>query len=323
MVYHVSHEGELMIIAAGVHHHASQDLLFVVVSVGLALVGSFAALVSAIRITLSTGRLRWRWTAAAAVSLGGGAVWSMHFIGMIGYQVDGIDIRYDLLRTGASLIISVVASAIGLSLVARRPGSAAWLGLSGLVAGMGVAAMHYTGMAAMHVGATVSYRPAIVALSVAIAVAAATAALWIAFRVRTGRHLVVASVVMAIAVCGMHYTAMAATRVSGGSADLTVAGTDPIALAPLVCVIAFSILAVVIFAALGGVADASALSLARDARSRVAAEPQQVQQPVRQWDGQRAGELPENWGTWTLPAPSDTPPSVPSASRPPTASHRR
>ncbi len=257
-------KGEHVIVAQAVHQHASQDLLFVVVSVGLAAVGSFAALVSAIRIPLSQGAARVRWTLAAALSLGGGAIWSMHFIGMIGYRVDGLDLRYSLPLTAVSLLLAVAVSALGLTLVARRPRNTGWLALSGVVSGLGIAAMHYTGMAAMHVGGTVTYRRGIVVLSILIAVAAALAALWIAFRVRTGRHVVAASLIMAAAVCGMHYTAMAATQVQAGPGNEGTAGTDPISLAPIVCVIAFSVLAVVIFAALGGVTESGSFSMARE-----------------------------------------------------------
>lgn len=253
-----------MIVAEVVHQHTSQDLVFVAVSVGLAVVGSFASLVSAIRIPLSRGAAKVRWTVAAAVSLGGGAIWSMHFIGMMGYHVDGVDLRYDLPRTGLSLLIAISVSALGLTLVARRPHSAFWLATSGVIAGLGVAAMHYTGMAAMQTGGTVTYRRDPVIISVVIAVIAALAALWIAFRVRTGWHVLVASVVMAVAVCGMHYTAMSATRVQAGPPGLTVPGTDPISLGLLVCVLAFSVLAVVIFTALGGVTDVGVFSLARE-----------------------------------------------------------
>ncbi|WP_235014267.1 MHYT domain-containing protein [Parafrankia sp. Ea1.12] len=235
------------------HQHSSQDLLFAAVSVLLAVIGSFAALVSAMRIPSAEGRARLRWTMLAAVSLGGGAVWSMHFIGMIGYQVADRDVRYDLPLTGLSLLIAIAVSAVGLSLVARRPDSPVRLAAGGVVAGLGVAAMHYTGMAAMHVGSDISYRHGLVALSVGVAIVAALAALWIAFRVLTGLHVVLASLVMAVAVCGMHYTAMAATQVQTAAVLSPVTGADPITLAMLVCVIAFSVLAVVIFAALGGV----------------------------------------------------------------------
>ncbi|WP_336502563.1 MHYT domain-containing protein, partial [Candidatus Frankia alpina] len=92
--------------------------------------GSFAALVSAIRIPLSQGTARIRWTLAAALSLGGGAIWSMHFIGMIGYRVDGLDLRYGLPLTGVSLLIAVAVSALGLTLVASHQRSIGWLALS-------------------------------------------------------------------------------------------------------------------------------------------------------------------------------------------------
>ncbi|WP_261575468.1 MHYT domain-containing protein [Frankia gtarii] len=267
-------KGEHVIVAQAVHQHASQDVLFVVVSIGLAVVGSFAALVSAIRIPLSQGAARIRWTLAAALSLGGGAIWSMHFIGMIGYRVDGLDLRYGLPLTGVSLLIAVAVSALGLTLVARHQQSIGWLALSGVVSGLGIAAMHYTGMAAMHVGGIVTYRHGIVVLSVLIAVAAALAALWIAFRVRTGRHVVAASLVMAAAVSGMHYTAMAATQVQAGAGEQETAGTDPISLAPIVCVIAFSVLAVVIFAAMGGVTESGSFTVARESsRHRRPASP--------------------------------------------------
>ncbi|WP_265338899.1 MHYT domain-containing protein [Parafrankia colletiae] len=215
------------------------------------------------RIPFAVGRSRYLWTTLAAVSLGGGAVWSMHFIGMIGYQVADRDLRYSLPLTGLSLLIAIVVSAVGLSLVARRRESRARLTAGGVIAGLGVAAMHYTGMAAMHAGSDITYRRPIVVLSVAIAIGAALAAMWIAFRVVTGWHVAVASVVMAIAVCGMHYTAMAATRVEASATPEPVTGADPITLALLVCVLAFSVLAVVIFAALGGIAYADPFSSAR------------------------------------------------------------
>jgi NO-binding membrane sensor protein with MHYT domain len=85
-----------MNLAHSVRERTTYDLLSVGVSVFLALVGSFAALVSAIRIPYVPGPMRRRWVAASAVSLGGGAIWSMHFIGMIGYHVGSREIVYDL-----------------------------------------------------------------------------------------------------------------------------------------------------------------------------------------------------------------------------------
>jgi NO-binding membrane sensor protein with MHYT domain len=229
------------------HEHGSNDMIFVVISVIFALVGSFAALLSAAHIPSSQGTARLRWVAVSAVSLGGGAIWAMHFTGMVGYHVDSREIVYDVPLTALSLLIALVASGIGLAVVGANPRNKARLVLSGLLTGLGIAAMHYTGMAAMRAGSKVSYDPKLVEASIAIAVLAALAALWIVFRVRTFTHLFAASVVMAAAVCGMHYTAMAATRVAVTSTPSQDFGADPISLTFLVCVITFTVLILVIF----------------------------------------------------------------------------
>ncbi|MBL7501292.1 histidine kinase [Frankia sp. CNm7] len=245
----------MVITAEMAHEHAHHDVLFVALSLGLALVGSFAALVSAIRIPRASGGSRRLWVAASAVSLGGGAIWAMHFMGMLGYHVADRKIAYDLPLTAFSLLLAIGVSAVGMKIVGNDPGSRPRLVFSGALAGLGVGAMHYTGMAAMRVGSTVRYDPLLVGASIAIAVVAATAAFWILFRVRTGAHVVVASVVMAAAVCGMHYTGMAATTVPVTENVSPVSGADPIALTFFVCVLAFSVLALIIFAAFGGLAD--------------------------------------------------------------------
>src|SRR4029077_788618 len=97
------------------------------------------------------------------------------------------------------------------------------LGLGALISGgalMGfsIAGMHYIGMASMRMEATVSYAPAIVVVSVAIAIGASIAALWIAFRLRddlSGRGTILkilSAVVLGGAISGMHYTGMLAAR---------------------------------------------------------------------------------------------------------------
>jgi diguanylate cyclase len=90
----------------------------------------------------------------------------------------------------------------------------------GPLVGAGIAAMHYTGMAAMRMEATLSYDPLLLALSIAIAIGAAMAALWLAFRFRADHGSMrrwlglkfASALVMAFAITGMHYTGMAAAR---------------------------------------------------------------------------------------------------------------
>lgn len=83
--------------------------------------------------------------------------------------------------------------------------------------GLGVAGMHYLGMAALLTTLDVSYRPELVLLSILIAIVASMVALWLAFNLRGIGQMVGSAMVMGVAVCGMHYTAMAAVVLSAGS----------------------------------------------------------------------------------------------------------
>ncbi|WP_328476263.1 hypothetical protein OHS71_02400 [Streptomyces sp. NBC_00377] len=155
---------------------------------------------------------RARWLALGAVSIGCG-IWTMHFIAMIGFSVQGALVSYDSTKTLFSLAVAVIVVAIGVFLVGYRGGSPVNLGLAGTVTGLGVAAMHYLGMAAIHTDGGLHYDVWTVALSVAIAVAAATAALWAAVSIHGLWSSLAASLVMGVAVTGMHYTGMAAVSV--------------------------------------------------------------------------------------------------------------
>ena len=152
------------------------------------------------------------WIFAAAVSLGGGAIWTMHFIGMLAYQVQvPTDIGYKPGLTFVSLLIAIVAVGIGVYIAVSGKLSFIRLLGAGLFTGLAVASMHYIGMEAMVMpGSTMSYNPVLVGVSIVIAVVAATVALWLAVNLKGSGIMFVSAIVMAIAVCGMHYTGMAA-----------------------------------------------------------------------------------------------------------------
>ncbi|MEF9907551.1 MHYT domain-containing protein [Streptomyces sp. P9-A2] len=152
------------------------------------------------------------WLSLGAVSLGCG-IWTMHFIAMIGFSVNGAVVQYDTRLTLLSLAVAIVVVAIGVFLVGYRGAHPAVLGTAGLITGLGVAAMHYIGMAAMDAGGTIRYDTVAVVLSVLIAVVAATAALWAAVSVRGLWASLGASLVMGVAVTGMHYMGMAGVSV--------------------------------------------------------------------------------------------------------------
>jgi NO-binding membrane sensor protein with MHYT domain len=108
--------------------------------------------------------------------------------------------------------VGVAASAIGLFVVGRSDGGPFNLPLGGVLTGLGVAWMHYTGMAAMIMQAKITYDDTLYYASIAIAVVAATVALWLAFNLRGNLQRFGSAIVMGIAVCGMHYTGMFAVR---------------------------------------------------------------------------------------------------------------
>jgi NO-binding membrane sensor protein with MHYT domain len=148
----------------------------------------------------------------AGCALGGIAIWSMHFIGMVAWKVE-IPLGYRLVETAVSLVAAVIVSTLALGYIAAAPMSIGRLLVAGPLAGIGVATMHYLGMYSMRFNGYFDWDMSIVVLSVVIAMVAATAALWLAFHTRRRSHRIAASFVMATAVCTMHYTAMAAASV--------------------------------------------------------------------------------------------------------------
>lgn len=161
-----------------------------------------------------------RWIAMAALTIGGVGIWLMHFIGMVGFAVPGSTIRYALGPTLFSVVLAVGATFFGFwttdrrTAVGRRIPRPVTVPIAGLVMGLAVTLMHYSGMAAIRIQGTITHDPAFVAGSVVIGVVAATAALWLA---GVAERLVVrvgAALVMGCAVVSLHYTGMAGVRVT-------------------------------------------------------------------------------------------------------------
>ncbi|WP_082015539.1 MHYT domain-containing protein [Streptacidiphilus jiangxiensis] len=158
----------------------------------------------------SKDRLGWLLLAASAIGCG---IWTMHFIAMLGFTVTGSTIVYDVPVTIASLLLAIVVVGIGVVHVGYRPRGLPTLLVGGTLMGVGVAVMHYLGMAAMQVQGSVSYHPLLVLASVVIAVAASTTALWMTLNVRGLIAALGSALVAGVAVVAMHYTAMAAVTV--------------------------------------------------------------------------------------------------------------
>jgi two-component system sensor histidine kinase UhpB len=221
--------------------------LLVLVSFVVAFLASYTAVELSGRISLlPQAQRRTSWLVGGALAMGIG-IWSMHFIGMLAFALP-IPVGYDLSTTAASLLIAVVVSYLALITVTRGTLSRVRLGGAGTLMGLGIAGMHYTGMAAMQMSPPIRYTFWIVMASVAIAIAASIAALWIAFTLRTPeqQNLVFkrlgSAMIMGLAITGMHYTGMDAANFEAGSICLAADKLDTNWLALLVSTNSFTVL---------------------------------------------------------------------------------
>lgn len=194
-------------------HHFSYGPLTPGLAYLMSYIGSLLGLMGATRARVLTGASRYAWLLMAAVSLGGVGIWVMHFIAMLGFSIDGMSIHFDPLITGASALVAVAAVGGGLVAAGNDPRRLGRIALGGLLCGLGVAAMHYLGMAAMIMPASEHYDPLLFAASVVIAIVAATVALWFTLVIKGRLATGLAAALMGVAVCGMHFTGMAALGV--------------------------------------------------------------------------------------------------------------
>ncbi|MFD7440279.1 MHYT domain-containing protein [Streptomyces sp. NPDC059909] len=178
----------------------------------MACLGGALGLRCTTRSVRDNGSFKPGWLALGATSIGSG-IWTMHFIAMMGFTVAEAPISYDRPTTFASLGVAVVMTGIGIFIVGYRGATAMALVTGGAITGLGIASMHYLGMAGMQLQGRLEYDTLTVALSVVIAVVAATSALWAAVSIHGFLPSLGASLVMGVAVSGMHYVGMAAVDV--------------------------------------------------------------------------------------------------------------
>jgi NO-binding membrane sensor protein with MHYT domain len=232
-------------------HHFTYGPFNPIAAYLLAFLGSFLGLLCTgrARSAQSRGR-RSRWLIIAAFAIGGAAIWLMHFTAMLGFDVPASPVRYDATLTMVSLGLAVVTVGTGLMVVGHGRRSFPKTVVAGVLTGAGVLAMHYTGMRAMHVSGELHYRPTLVLASAVIAIVAATVALWFTQSIKGWAPITGAAAVMAIAVCGMHYTGMAAMWVElAPVGQIGVTGMRPLLMiVPITLITAATILAMALSA---------------------------------------------------------------------------
>ncbi len=204
-----------MIVSAQTAMAGSYDYRTVALSALMALAASYAALDLAGRVTAASGWVRSAWLIGGASAMGLG-IWSMHFIAMLAFSLP-VPISYHLPTVLLSLIAAIFGAAVALHVVSKEKMSFAEAVVGGSIMGMGIAGMHYIGMAAMRLAAAVRFDPRIVTLSVVIAIVSSVIALLLAFDLReetreTTPRKFSSAMAVATGICLMHYTGMAAAR---------------------------------------------------------------------------------------------------------------
>lgn len=220
-------------------HHFTYGLITPLLAYVASCLGAATGLSATSRARAATDtKTRAAWLLVASVAIGGTGVWVMHFIAMLGFTVTDMPINYDIPQTVLSALVAVAVVAIGLFLVGFAGDRPLWLVSGGIVAGLGVAAMHYMGIGAMRMTGHMEFSLPVVGLSVLVAIVAATAALWLSVNVRGRAAMLGAALIMGVAVSGMHYTGMAALTITGEPGVPTSGTTAIDLLGPLILGIA-------------------------------------------------------------------------------------
>ena len=165
-------------------------------------------------------RSAWRWSALVltGVSFGAG-VWATHFIAMLAYAPQ-LRTGYELGGTALSLVTAMVFATAGVG-VASHSKHRLWQAAGGAIVGAGIGAMHFLGMWAFKPQGFVLWDRAYVITSLAIGVVLAGLALAVAGRKPGLQRAALASVTLTVAICGMHFTAMAAATILPNPAAVT------------------------------------------------------------------------------------------------------
>jgi len=189
----------------------SYDLRLVALSILVAISASYAALDLGGRVTAARGWIRSGWLAGGAAAMGFG-IWSMHFTGMLAFHLPA-RVAYHWPTVLLSLLSAIFASAVALYVVSRKKMGRVGALTGSVVMGLGIAGMHYIGMAAMRLPAVCHYSSLLVTFSLLIAIIASMVALVFTFGYRedfrgTTLAKVIGAAVMGAAISLMHYTGM-------------------------------------------------------------------------------------------------------------------
>lgn len=161
---------------------AVYDVRLVVLSYLVAVIATYTALILIEQVGCAQGARLVAWLAGGGIAMGGG-IWTMHVLGMLASRLP-VPISYDLSLVVISLLLPIFASTAALSIVGRADVRLPALVAAGIGMGVGIIAMHYTGMAAMEMAGHNIYDSLRVGASVGIAIGASLASLGLVVRFR-------------------------------------------------------------------------------------------------------------------------------------------
>ncbi|MBJ3784595.1 EAL domain-containing protein [Devosia sediminis] len=188
----------------------AHDPALIVLAATICMISSYACIGLARHAARSSGRMRDVWTAVAAMAVGFG-IWATHFVAVLAFR-PGFTLSYDLWMTALSLLIAIGVCGAGIAMASRgRTFSDRFLG--GAVVGVAISTMHYTGIAALVMGGRLAWDPGMVATSILAGIAMGGVALGIGMDGRL-RHMLTGALLLTLAICAMHFTAMAAADFS-------------------------------------------------------------------------------------------------------------
>ncbi len=188
----------------------AHDLRLVGLAALVCVLASFAAINLLRHARKSHGDVRGLWLAVSAISTGFG-IWATHFIAMLAFT-PGIPSGYNIVLTILSLVAAILLTGAGLAVsLTQNWRHGPWIG-GAIVAG-GIAAMHYTGMAAFEVAGIVLWDPLLVAASIVLGAAIGAVALPVGLHGNNEKWKIGGAVLLTLAICSHHFTAMAAVSI--------------------------------------------------------------------------------------------------------------
>lgn len=185
------------------------DPILVIISVLVSIVGAYTCFDLVIQIPKNEYSVSRKLLVGAAFAIGG-SIWAMHFVAMLAVKLP-VEIRYDVLTTMISGLVSVFMTAVALLIVSAGSYSLTRIIVAGVIMGAGISSMHYVGMSAIRGNCGLSYSVFWVSISVLIGMVASSASLWAAMKLHGVWRRLVAALVMGLSISGVHYTGMLGT----------------------------------------------------------------------------------------------------------------